>query len=125
MKIIYQIKRYSIIGIFSTLINYFFYFIFFRFSGLIVLSSFVGYFMGLLNSYIFGKKWVFKSRKPNNLKTISKFLIVYFVGALLNAFTIFVLSKFGLSYYVCWLVGTVFATLNNFYGSKMFVFCDS
>ena len=125
MKIIYQIKRYSIIGIFSTLINYFFYFIFFRFSGLIVLSSFVGYFMGLLNSYIFGKKWVFKSRKPNNLKTISKFLIVYFFGALLNAFTIFVLSKLGLSYYVCWLVGTVFATLNNFYGSKMFVFWDS
>ena len=125
MKIIYQIKRYTIIGIFSTLINYFFYYILYKFSGLIVLASFVGYFMGLLNSYFFGKKWVFNSYKPHNLKTISKFLIVYFTGALLNAFTIFILSKLGFSYYVCWFIGTVFATLNNFYGSKIFVFYDS
>ena len=124
MKLIKQFKRYSIVGACSTLINYFFYYLTFKIFGLIVIASFIGYFMGLLNSYFFGKKWVFNSNKSHNLKTISKFLIIYFIGALLNALTIYFLSKLSLNYYICWIIGTFFATLNNFYGSKKLVFND-
>ena len=122
MKLFYEFKRYSIVGVFSTLINYFTFYIFLKISNLVVISSFIGYFIGLTNSYFFGKEWVFKSKIKNNFKIIFKFILVYSLGGLLNSITIYFLNKYGFVYYVSWLMGTLMAIMNNFYGSKFFVF---
>ena len=125
MKILNQLKKYSIVGVASTLINFAAYYMILKISEWILFASIFGYFMGLLNSYIFGKKWVFKSTKSNNLKTITKFIFVYIFGAFLSSITIYILNHFGIGYYSCWFLGTFLATLNNFYGSKFFVFKNS
>tara|TARA_B100000212_G_scaffold340392_1_gene320873 strand:- start:920 stop:1165 length:246 start_codon:yes stop_codon:yes gene_type:complete len=78
--------------------------------------------MGLLNSYFFGKEWVFKSKANNNWRIILKFSLVYLLGGFLNSLTIYILNKYGFVYYISWLMGTLIAIFNNFYGSKFFVF---
>lgn len=125
MKLFNQFKRYSIVGFVSTLINFGFYYLTLKFFESLLSASIIGYFMGLLNSYIFGKKWVFKSKKSNNIKTITKFIFVYGLGAILSTFTIYFLNKISLGYSTSWLIGTFLAVLNNFYGSKFFVFKNS
>lgn len=125
MKLFNQFKRYSIVGFVSTLINFIFYNLTLMVFDKILLASFVGYFIGLINSYVFGKKWVFKSKISNNIKTITKFIFVYGFGAFLSAFTIYYLNKFSLGYNTSWMIGTFLSILNNFYGSKFFVFKDS
>ena len=125
MKLFNQFKRFSIVGFLSTLINFGFYYISYKIFESILFASIIGYFMGLINSYIFGKKWVFKSKKSNNIKIITKFIFVYALGAILSTLTIYVLNKISLGFSTSWLVGTFLAVLNNFYGSKFFVFKNS
>ena len=123
MKLFNQFKRFSIVGFLSTLFVWFLY----------IAIKFLKYFIcinyrvfyGLINSYIFGKKWVFKSKKSNNIKIITKFIFVYALGAILSTLTIYVLNKISLGFSTSWLVGTFLAVLNNFYGSKFFVFKNS
>lgn len=121
-KIIKQFNRYALVGIFSTLINYLIYNFLFLLSNLIVLSSAVGYLAGLINSYIFGKKWVFNSKERLYNKSFYKFIIVYSIGGLLSTLTIFLLDKIHFQYVLSWFMGNGLAVMNNFLGSKLFVF---
>jgi len=121
-KTIKQFNRYALIGVFSTLINYSIYNLLFFFTKLIVFSAAIAYIAGIINSYIFGKKWVFKQREGRHNKTFYKFIFVYFIGGLLNSLTIFFLDKLQFQYILLWFIGNGLAVMNNFLGSKFFVF---
>ena len=83
MKLEKQFIKFIIIGCKSTLINYFFYLVLYQITYNILFASIFGYFAGNLNSYIFGKKWVFKNAKIKNNFIFIKFLMVYLFGAYL------------------------------------------
>ena len=61
-----QSIKFIIIDCKSTLINYFFYLILYHTTNNILLASVSGYLVGNINSYIFGKKWVFKDLENKN-----------------------------------------------------------
>lgn len=117
-----QFKRYLIVGICSTLINFIVYRILLFFTKIILFSSILGYLSGLINSYIFARLWVFNNKKIKISKTIIYFCLIYFLGGLLNTLTIFYLNKFGIEYQLSWLIGNSIAVFNNFFGSKLLVF---
>ena len=121
-KTLKQFKRYLIVGICSTLINFIVYRTLLFLTKIILLSSILGYLSGLINSYIFARLWVFSNRKFKISKTIINFFLIYFAGGLLNSLTIFYLNKFEIQYELSWLIGNSIAVLNNFFGSKIFVF---
>ena len=98
------------------------YSLFFFLSKLIVLSSAIGYISGLINSYIFSKQWVFNHKESQYDRTFYKFIIIYLIGGILNSLTIFILDKLDFQYVLSWLIGNGLAVLNNFFGSKLFVF---
>ena len=76
-----KISRFIVIGIFSTFINYLIFNIIYSLTGYIVLSSYFGYLTGLLNSFIFGKKWVFKvNAKISLIKKNFVFDSIFFWG---------------------------------------------
>ena len=58
-----EIKRFILIGIISTFINYVVYCISIKITSNISLSSVLGYTLGLVNSFIFGKTYVLKKIK--------------------------------------------------------------
>ena len=117
-----QFLKYIVIGLKSTTINYLFYILIYNVYGNIFFASLVGYSSGIINSYIFGKKWVFKSYEANRLSIIIKFLIVHFSGVVLFTFFIKILTFGEIDYRVAWCIAIIFATLNNFFGSKYLVF---
>ena len=86
------------------------------------MASLVGYISGIFNSFIFGKKWVFRSLEATQKITIIKFVIVYLVGCLIMTLIINLLSKWGFEYRLAWLFGITYSIFNNFLGSKYFVF---
>tara|TARA_B100000073_G_scaffold345925_1_gene356092 strand:- start:32 stop:406 length:375 start_codon:yes stop_codon:yes gene_type:complete len=122
MKLERQFIKFIIIGCKSTLINYLFYLVLYKTTANILLASISGYFAGNINSYIFGKKWVFKNSKIKNNFIFFKFLMVYLFGAFLFSSTINYLSIKGFDHKIAWLIGIVFCILNNFLGSKYIVF---
>ena len=117
-----QFSRFIIIGFLSTFINYLFYLLCFRFSSNILLSSSIGYSSGILNSYMFGKKWVFKSKKNSSIYSILKFLFVYLIGGIVMTLIINFLFNNGIEYRLAWCFGISYSILNNFLGSKYLVF---
>lgn len=121
-KTIKQFNRYAIVGIFSTLINYLIYYLIYNLSNLIVLSSAIGYIAGLTNSYFFAKIWVFPQKESNYKKTILRFILVYLLGGLLSSITIFLLDNLNFQYALSWFLGNGMAVMNNFIGSRLFVF---
>ena len=122
MKLEKQFIKFIIIGCKSTLINYFFYLVLYQITYNILLASIFGYFAGNLNSYIFGKKWVFKNAKIKNNFIFIKFFMVYLFGAyLFSSITNYLYMK-GIDHRLAWLIGIIFCTLNNFLGSKYIVF---
>ena len=117
-----QFTRFIIIGFFSTFINYLFYLLSFQFLSNILYSSSIGYSAGIINSYIFGKKWVFKNKKNTSIFLIIKFLFVYLIGGIIMALIINFLFNIGVEYRLAWCIGVTFSILNNFFGSKYLVF---
>jgi len=115
--------RFIIAGSLSTLVNFLFYFLLYKFTLNLIFSASFGYLIGLLNSYILGKTWVFKKNLEYSFKEIIRFLSIYFFGWLGMSLIILGLESFDkFSYIFIWLVGTLYSVLNNFFGSKYIVF---
>ena len=121
-KFINQFKKFVIVGLVSTFMNYISFRVLYYISNLIIFSSAIGYLIGLSNSYFFGLKWVFKTKSKNFKKTIIRFLIVYFIGGIFNSLTIYLLKRFNINYSILWILGNGIALMNNFLGSKFIVF---
>ena len=122
MKLEKQFIKFIIIGCKSTLINYCLYFILYKTTYNIILASTSAYLVGNVNSFIFGKKWVFKSSAIKNNFIFIKFLMVYlFGGYLFSAITNYLSIK-GIDHRLSWLIGISICTVNNFLASKYIVF---
>ena len=118
-----QIVRFLMTGFFSTTLNFICYYIVYNLTLEISLSSLLGYSAGLLNSYLFSKKWVFKSDLKFNIKKeIVFFLTIYFLGGLLMNLVTNIVFYFIRDYKLAWFIGTSIAALNNYLGCKYFVF---
>ena len=124
-KFLNQFKKFVIVGLVSTFMNYLSFRFLYYISNLIIFSSAIGYLIGLSNSYFFGLKWVFKTKGKNYKKTIIKFLLVYFIGGLFNSLTIFLLKRSNINSSILWILGNGIALMNNFIGSKFIVFKDN
>tara|TARA_B100001027_G_scaffold209115_1_gene174973 strand:+ start:385 stop:759 length:375 start_codon:yes stop_codon:yes gene_type:complete len=122
MKLEKQFIKFIIIGCKSTLINYGLYFILYKTTYNIILASTSAYLAGNVNSFIFGKKWVFKSSAINNNFIFIKFLMVYLFGGYLFSTITNYLSLKGIDHRLAWLIGISICTVNNFLGSKYMVF---
>ncbi len=116
------LSRFIIVGFFSTFINYLTFNIGYTISGNIILSSYLGYFIGLINSFVFGKKWVFNIQ--NKISFFKKFLyfVIYFIGGTIMTFIISKLQFIGMNYKLAWFIGLNFSVANNFLCSKYFIF---
>ncbi len=121
-KIRIELIKFIAVGFVSTAFNFIFYFLIYKVFDQILLASVIGYSIGIINSYLIGKKWVFKDKSKINKKSILLFLIVYFIGGILSSFLIFLTNRIMNNYIFAWFLGTCYSTTNNFLGSKYLVF---
>lgn len=143
-----QIIKYGIIGIMNTLLTAVVIWVMMRWffgvkedndasSVAMSVSNFVGYTVGLINSFIFNRNWTFKSKsswKIGFLKFVLAFGICYIIQLgivlCLNEYANIPTVNFNLinknyiinSAYICQLIGIVSYTLLNFFFNKYYTF---
>jgi putative flippase GtrA len=118
-----EIKRYLLVGVGSNLINFLIYQILYRLGIQLFLASLLGYLAGLLVSYTFSRLWVFGQKFVSSRKLVVSFLLVYAVGGLgMSLLIVAATNIFEFDYRISWMIGALFAVVNNFWGQKFFVF---
>ena len=119
-----QFIIFSIIGVLNTLIHYgVFYALLNGFDIHYLISSAIGYFCGLINSYLLNRHFTFSIYTQRNLEEFSKFVLVNIVAlsanlALMKAFV----DIIGLVPEISQLLAIVGSLMANFLGNKIWVF---
>ena len=118
-----QIIRFIISGLIATCINFFVFNSFYLIFKNIILASLFGYSTGLLSSFIFAKIWVFRDDTQKKIiKSFFIFCLIYFLGGLEMSLIIILLNRLVDNYKAAWLFGAFIGALNNYLGSKYFLF---
>ena len=119
----YQIIKFLITGLLSSFLNFVFYSIIYRLDRNINIAAFAGYFVGLLNSFLFSKIWIFSG---SNMKFTNKsfifFCAIYILGGIEMTIVINLGIYFFGNYKLAWLMGASVAAINNYLGSKFLLF---
>ena len=120
-----QIFKFGVVGIVSTVLNFFIYSIVYNLTLGINLASFIGYICGLFNSFYFSNNWVFtRSRYKTTHYAICLFVLIYFLGGLEMIIIINIVDKFIQNYKIAWICGAFVAAMNNYLCSKYLLFDD-
>ena len=120
--------RFIVVGVGSNVLNYAIYLVLCWLGFPVSAASSLGYLAGLINSYLMGRKWVFKKDKPKNSGKLDpleilRFCLIYSVGGIGMVCIIAGLNRWGgVDYRLSWFFGATFAFLNNYLGSKRIVF---
>jgi putative flippase GtrA len=138
-----QTVKYGIIGVMNTLLAVVTIWIMMHWvfqtgkeekvsSVVVTVSNITGYIVGLINSFVWNRKWTFKSKNHwgvEFLKFTTAFLICFFpqliLVNILNTYTNVQLSagSFAISHaFTCQLIGIVFYTTLNFLLNKYYTF---
>ena len=119
----YQIFRFFISGLFATFLNFSVFNSLYLIFKNIIFASLFGYLTGLLSSFIFAKIWVFRDNSQTKIiKSFFIFCLIYFLGGLEMSLIIIFLSRLIDNYNIAWLIGALIGALNNYLGSKYFLF---
>ena len=88
-----------------------------------IFAVFLGYSIGTLTSFIFAKIWFFRVNSQKQIiKSFFIFCLIYSLGGLEMSLIIFLLSRLIDNYKIAWLFGAFIGALNNYLGSKYFLF---
>jgi putative flippase GtrA len=85
-------------------------------------SNIIGYIVGLINSFVWNRKWTFES-KSSLRNTIFKFIITFAISYLLQLGNLYLLLHFThIDPYFCQLLSIVVYTIVNFILNKFYTF---
>jgi len=85
-------------------------------------SNLIGYIVGLLNSFIWNRKWTFES-KTKVSATLFKFILTFAICYLLQLGNLYLLLHFThIDSYICQLLSIVVYTIINFILNKNYTF---
>ena len=119
----HQIFKFIFSGLIATSINFLVYNLFYLIFKSIIFASITGYSAGLFASYVLAKIWVFRDNSKKNIfKSFFIFCLIYFLGGLEMLLIIMFLNKLVGNHNLAWMFGVFIGALNNFLGSKYFLF---
>ena len=122
-KSLIQFIKFGLVGVTNTLITAFVIWILlkgFHYSDYI--SNFIGYIIGLTNSFIWNRKWTFESKTKLSV-TIFKFIVTFAISYLFQLGNLYLLLHFtSIDPYICQLISIVVYTCINFALNKYYTF---
>ena len=118
-----QLIRFLAVGFLCTALNYLSFFILLHFLQFnFLLSSGLGYVIGLLFGYFLNRVWTFRSN-VNSLFQKAKYLFTYSVSLIVGLITLqFLVEKYGLEIEIANICVIFITTILNFLGTKFWVF---
>lgn len=132
-KFFVQIFKYGIVGLSNTLLTAVVIWLMMRCVydirnnedaslTVVFVSNIVGYIVGLINGFIWNRKWTFKS-DVSWKKGLIKFLLAFVICYLIQLGFVFILTEYTpIPPYSCQLLGMVVYTGFNFFANKYYTF---
>ncbi len=118
-----EIFRFLVSGFIATSFNFISYQAIYLIFKNILFASISGYFTGIIVSFVLAKAWVYNNRSNQPLlKSFSLFCFIYFLGGIEMSLVILFIDRLIGNYNIAWVFGAVVGSLNNFLGSKYFLF---
>ena len=119
----YSFFRFIFVGIISNIVNFSFFLLLSDRGFSLAIVVIIPYFLGLLISYFLGNLWVFKKRDVTNYLYLKKFIIVYFIGAIIMIWMVYILKvDFHLRSEFAWFFSACVVVITNYLGLKEWVF---
>ncbi|MDV3428046.1 MAG: GtrA family protein [Bacillota bacterium] len=126
LGVLKKITRFSIVGIFNTLIDFLMFTIFHEaFGAGYIISQIIGYSTGILNSFILNKKWTFedKSCRKEAVNKLLQFILVNLITLIITLFFMNLLvKKVNVNVYAAKVFVTFIAQISNFLIYKLWIF---
>lgn len=117
-----QLIKFISVGLINTGITITSYSILILTGGDYLISNIIGYCLGTLNSYLWNKLWVFKSKEKHS-KLITKFICVNLLTLLINNSILFILvDKLQVNKHIAQLLATGLGMFINFGLNKIWTF---
>jgi putative flippase GtrA len=118
-----QLIKYSIIGIFNTLIGLGVIYIAYNTLKLnYIISNVIGYLFGLINSFIWNRKWTFHSSK-SKLNSVMPFLTVFIISYIGNIVCVIIsIDYLKIDPNIAQLFGVIGYSTLNFLLNKFYTF---
>ena len=118
-----QIIKFILVGLISNLLNFAVYSLVYLSLSQINIASFLGYCVGLVNSFIFSRKWIFKNAKRIKIKnSFILFTFVYIVGGIEMMIMINIINYIFDNFRIAWFCGALIAASSNYLCSKYIIF---
>lgn len=134
-QLTYQFFRYIVVGVINTLVTLLVIFICKSLLNINPwLSNAIGYVLGMVNSFLWNRQWVFKSHSTHvhtqalkfivgflvcyGLQFVTTWLLTHAMGNMLISFYYFTMSSYGLAT----LIGMVVYTVANFVFNRLVTF---
>ena len=118
-----QFVKYSIIGVFNTLIGLGVIYIAYNTLNInYIVSNAIGYMFGLINSFIWNRKWTFRSSK-SKLKSMIPFLIVFIISYIGNLSSVIIsVDYLMIDPNIAQIFGIIVYSVLNFILNKLWTF---
>ena len=88
----------------------------------LIIANSIGYICGMINSYLWNNKWVFKANSKDIL-TIIKFVIVNLITMMLNNIILLILAKrLFVNEFISQIIAIVITMIINFFANKLWTF---
>ncbi|MDP9750649.1 GtrA family protein [Thermoanaerobacter pentosaceus] len=121
-----HISRFGTVGIANTLIDFFVFTVFYKIIGVnYVFSQAIGYSCGVINSFVFNRKWTFEVKNANNkiFWEFVKFLVSNLISLVITMLAIdYLVKNLQLNVYISKIIVTLIAQVINFLLYKLWVF---
>ena len=123
INLLFQFVKFGLVGISNTIITAVVIWLMLKIFGFNDLSAnIIGYIAGLTNSFIWNRKWTFRS-KSKIKDTVFKFILIFVISYLLQLGVLFfLLNRLQIDAYWCHLIAMAVYTLVNFVLNKFYTF---
>ena len=118
-----QLPRFIVIGIFSTIINYSFFYILLTYLSInYMIASAGGFFLGVFAGYTFNKSWTFEVQEKSSKKLI-QYYIVYILSLAFGLVLLNIMVEWlGILPQIANILSSIEIICTNFIGIKFWVF---
>lgn len=118
-----QIFKFCIIGTLNAAITYITLFMLSELCVNELLANFIGYILVLINSFLWSRFWIFKSKNKNIFKEIVLFVSAFLLAYILQFTSFSILVRiFNVNQYLANLIGLVVFGATNFIANKKITF---
>lgn len=117
--------RFCTVGVGNTLIDFGVFFLLAACHVPYLPAQICSYSAGIINSYVWNRKWTFRVKRKADRKEIMRFLMINLAASGITFLLLYAFQKGGCSLLVSKFAATIGGMMMNFIGNRIWVFGDS